>query len=310
MTIQQGAPCVPVSFYCRPHISAVHLPPAIRTDPPHAFEMESTLLERPFDTSFSYDTLNLEPFLQYPQSPYGVSSMARKSHQILSITPIFSLPHVAVPGPSSTPRLDFDSLNLTNTIGEYSYSSSYTTASPGRPYTPPENGVSPPAVYNLSAGELSSDGLASGRRSRGSGTHSPASVNSVPYASVPRSHRFNPIAAPATRSVTKAARRKSRNDDSDEEDDDFQPLPSGSNNTDARRETIRKQRIESEQRRRDELRDGYRRLKDALPVSNQKSSKVSLLDRATTHVKYLEMTAQQLQARLQQAENEVQRLRT
>lgn len=253
--------------------------------------MESTLLERPFDTSFSYDTLNLEPFLQYPQSPYGVSSMA-------------------LPGPSSSPRLDFDSLNLTNTIGEYSYSSSYTTASPGRPYTPPENGVSPPAVYNLSAGELSSDGLASGRRSRGSGTHSPAPVNSVLYASVPRSHRFNPIAAPATRSVTKAARRKSRNEDSDEEDDDFQPLPSGSNNTDARRETIRKQRIESEQRRRDELRDGYRRLKDALPVSNQKSSKVSLLDRATTHVKYLEMTAQQLQARLQQAENEVQRLRT
>lgn len=46
-----------------------------------------------------------------------------------------------------------------------------------------------------------------------------------------------------------------------------------------RREEIRKQRIESEQRRRDELRDGYRRLKDVLPVSNQKSSKVSLLDR-------------------------------
>ena len=46
-----------------------------------------------------------------------------------------------------------------------------------------------------------------------------------------------------------------------------------------RRETIRKQRIESEQRRRDELRDGYARLKDTLPASNQKSSKVSLLDR-------------------------------
>jgi hypothetical protein len=256
-----------------------------------------TLLEHPrspnfMDGSFGYDSLNLE-YLQYPQSPYGVSSMA-------------------LPGPSTSPRLDFDSLNLTNTIGEYSYSStSYTTASPGRPYTPPDNGISPPAVYNLSAGELSSDGLTSGRRSRGSGTHSPASVHSVPFASnIPRSHRFNPIAPPATRSATKAARRKSRNEDSDDEDEDFQPVASTSNTTDARRETIRKQRIESEQRRRDELRDGYRRLKDALPVSNQKSSKVSLLDRATTHVKYLEMTAQQLQARLQQAENEVQRLRT
>jgi len=46
-----------------------------------------------------------------------------------------------------------------------------------------------------------------------------------------------------------------------------------------RRETIRKQRIESEQRRRDELRDGYARLKETLPPSNQKSSKVSLLER-------------------------------
>ncbi|KAI6136254.1 hypothetical protein EDD17DRAFT_1566774 [Pisolithus thermaeus] len=261
--------------------------------------MDSTLLEHPrspnfIDAPFGYDSLNLEPYLQYPQSPYGVSTMA-------------------LPGPSSSsPRLDFDSLNLANTIGEYSYSSApYATASPGRPYTPPDNGISPPAVYNISAGELSSDSLNSGRRSRGSGTHSPASVHSVPYAAaVPRSHRFNPIAPPATRSATKSARRKSRNEDSDDEDDDFQPVASNSSTTDARRETIRKQRIESEQRRRDELRDGYRRLKDALPVSNQKSSKVSLLDRATTHVKYLEMTAQQLQARLQQAENEVQRLRT
>jgi len=47
----------------------------------------------------------------------------------------------------------------------------------------------------------------------------------------------------------------------------------------SRRETIRKQRIESEQRRRDELREGYARLKETLPASNQKSSKVSLLDR-------------------------------
>lgn len=46
-----------------------------------------------------------------------------------------------------------------------------------------------------------------------------------------------------------------------------------------RRELVRKQRIESEQRRRDELRDGYARLKAVLPPSTAKSSKVSLLDR-------------------------------
>lgn len=46
-----------------------------------------------------------------------------------------------------------------------------------------------------------------------------------------------------------------------------------------RKEATRRQRIEAEQRRRDELRDGYARLKEVLPVSNQKSSKVSLLER-------------------------------
>jgi hypothetical protein len=46
-----------------------------------------------------------------------------------------------------------------------------------------------------------------------------------------------------------------------------------------RKEATRKQRIEAEQKRRDELRDGYAKLKDVLPVSNAKSSKVSLLER-------------------------------
>jgi hypothetical protein len=42
---------------------------------------------------------------------------------------------------------------------------------------------------------------------------------------------------------------------------------------------IRRQHIETEQRRRDELRNGYHRLKEALPESNQKGSKCSFLDR-------------------------------
>jgi hypothetical protein len=101
------------------------------------------------------------------------------------------------------------------------------------------------------------------------------------------------------------------NDDSDEDDDqDFQPssLPIGGN-ADNRREAIRKQRIESEQRRRDELRDGYARLKETLPASNQKSSKVSLLDRATSHLRYLDSVREQLETKLRMAEAEVQRLR-
>jgi len=254
--------------------------------------METALLDHPkspnfMDTSsFQYDMSSIDPYLQYTESPYSIPMNL----------------------PNSSPLLDFNSSNMNNNLSDYSYSSSYTTASPARPFTPTDTGISPPTLYNLSAGEMSSDGMQSGRLSRGSGSHSP------PFpASVPRSHRYNPIAAPVTRPKAPVRRRSTKHEDSDDDEDDadFQPAVINSGgNTDMRRETIRRQRIESEQRRRDELRDGYRRLKDALPVSNQKSSKVSLLDRATTHVKYLEMTAQQLQTRLQSAESEVQRLRT
>lgn len=94
-----------------------------------------------------------------------------------------------------------------------------------------------------------------------------------------------------------------------------------------RKEATRRQRIEAEQRRRDELRDGYAKLKDVLPVSNQKSSKVSLLERgktindnlrhrmltlwrlATNHIIFLDKQTQDMQARLIVLEQEVQRLR-
>ncbi|KAG8711049.1 hypothetical protein FRC08_016395 [Ceratobasidium sp. 394] len=45
------------------------------------------------------------------------------------------------------------------------------------------------------------------------------------------------------------------------------------------REEVRRQRNKSEQQRRDGLRGGFARLKDILPVSNQRGSKMSLVDR-------------------------------
>jgi hypothetical protein len=119
--------------------------------------------------------------------------------------------------------------------------------------------------------------------------------------------------------ATRKRRARGADDDSDDDDDDgeFRPgslaehteMSGDTRIIQKRREEIRRQRIESEQRRRDELRDGYRRLKDVLPVSNQKSSKVSLLERATSHIKFLEVSQQQLQQRLASAESETQRLR-
>lgn len=169
-------------------------------------------------------------------------------------------------------------------MNEYTYSSTpnYTTSSPTRPFTP-TGSIYPGALSNLSAGELSSDSVSTSRSRRGSGAGSPGPIAPGSLAAVPRSHRFNPLAATVTRSSTRQQKKRAKGGSDDfasDDDDEFNPsliTPGASN--EVRREEIRRQRIESEQRRRDELRDGYRRLKDALPVSNQKSSKVSLLDR-------------------------------
>ena len=169
-------------------------------------------------------------------------------------------------------------------MNEYTYTSpsgNYSTGSPARPFTP--TGIFPGALSNLSPGDLSSDSVASGRSRRGSGSRSPVPPTVPPgsLAAIPRSHRFNPLGTAAITRASARQQQKKRSKGSDfasDDEDDFVPTNSAASN-DMRREESRRQRIESEQRRRDELRDGYRRLKDALPVSNQKSSKVSLLDR-------------------------------
>ncbi|TEB38663.1 hypothetical protein FA13DRAFT_390110 [Coprinellus micaceus] len=261
---------------------------------------QSQLLSMDFDSSktpsymdpveFNYMDSGLDSYLQYPQSPAFTG---------------LGLPQ------TTSPVAFNNSLSLSGSVGDYTYSS-MGAPSPARPFTPSEGAsISPHTLtYSLSAGEMSSDNT-SGRASRGSGTHSPPA--GVPYqATVPRSQRFNPIAAPAaSRPILRHKRRASKsNDESEDEDEEFQlAAPAGGATDSSRRETIRRQRIESEQRRRDELRDGYARLKETLPPSNQKSSKVSLLERATGHIRYLETVKEQLELRLKSAEAEVHRLR-
>ena len=197
---------------------------------------------------------------------------------------------ITVPAGSS-PRISFESLNIAGGLPDYAYSSgaSFTTGSPGRPFTPPDS-VCPPALTHLSNGELSSDSMPpnGSRKARSNSINSVGSPASS-HGSLPTSrgvHRFNPLnSARQTRGERK--RRASKDDyGSDDDEEDYAPQLASAN-TDQRREEIRRQRIESEQRRRDELRDGYRRLKDVLPVSNQKSSKVSLLDRGKLLLKTL-----------------------
>ncbi|TRM65828.1 hypothetical protein BD626DRAFT_566478 [Schizophyllum amplum] len=99
-----------------------------------------------------------------------------------------------------------------------------------------------------------------------------------------------------------------RSHDSDEDDNMGVNFPI-ENLASSRKEATRRQRIEAEQRRRDDLRDGYARLKDSLPSSNQKSSKVMLLERAVNRIRELELENQEMQRRLSSAEAEVHRLR-
>ena len=132
---------------------------------------------------------------------------------------MISSPLFLVPSPTIT-------LNLQNTIGDYTYSSS-----PTRPYTLADGtSISPPNLrsYTLSTSELSSDGVppASSCHSRCSSTQLPPA--SIPYAAtVPRLHCYNLIVIHPTRATKGAHKRRiSRsNNDSDEEDEEFHRRP-------------------------------------------------------------------------------------
>ncbi|KAG8701357.1 hypothetical protein FRC09_005415 [Ceratobasidium sp. 395] len=58
---------------------------------------------------------------------------------------------------------------------------------------------------------------------------------------------------------------------------------------------VRRHQVESEQRRRNELRIGFARLKEALPTSDKKCSKLALLERAAIYIGHLEARLQEKQ---------------
>ncbi|KAJ3773687.1 hypothetical protein FB446DRAFT_516934 [Lentinula raphanica] len=161
---------------------------------------------------------------------------------------------------------------------------------------PPSPELYDPLSPPVSGSDTSADGL---YNSSGNNSSSSSRANSL----VHRHTRYNPTPSP-----TSSSGRRSRGRSQDSDEDDMAPYQE--NLAHSRKEATRKQRIEAEQRRRDELRDGYAKLKDVLPVSNQKSSKVSLIERATNHIIHLEAVNRELQARLESLESEMHRLRT
>lgn len=169
----------------------------------------------------------------------------------------------------------------------------------GSPPPPSPDLMYDPLSPPVSGSDTSADGIY--HHSNSSGANSPSSSrgNSL----VHRHTRYNPTPSP----TSSAGRRRGRSHDSD--DDDGMGVTFVENLAHTRKEATRRQRIEAEQRRRDELRDGYAKMKDVLPVSNQKSSKVSLLERATNHILALEKANKEMQARIATLEQEMQRLR-
>jgi hypothetical protein len=269
-----------------------------------------------------------EQFLQFPQSPpshpfnfneaplttypaYGFSAPAPAvpaSHGVMDTTGSTPSPRPAfVPASPMTPPLT--SLSGSEISGDnMSQGHGWTTTS-----------ATPGGRSGYNSGYNSASGYVSGGAGSRSGTGSPGSSNS---------HGFTPYGAGlvhrSSRSYTRGMAERSahkrrgstsmRMADEDSYGSDDGESELGLNMpTDVvvsrRREEIRRQRIESEQRRRDDLREGFARLKDVLPVSNQKGSKMALLDRATSHVRYLEAMQQQMQAKLTASEMEVNRLR-
>ncbi|KAI0715100.1 hypothetical protein C8Q76DRAFT_619010 [Earliella scabrosa] len=162
---------------------------------------------------------------------------------------------------------------------------------PGQHFPPPAPGTSGDGIYHS-------------RNSSATGSPSSSRANSLVHR---HPLRYNPTPSPTSSSAGRRSRGHSISDDDDRHPMGGVNMAESLANT--RKEATRRQRIEAEQRRRDELRDGYARLKDVLPVSNQKSSKVSLLERATNHIVNLEKTNRQLQQRLATLEQEVSRLR-
>ena len=141
-----------------------------------------------------------------------------------------------------------------------------TSPTPPSPYDP----LSPP----VSGSDTSADGIYHhSRNSSATGSPSSSRANSLVHRSG-HTLRYNPTPSPTSSSAGRRSRGRSISDD-----DEPMGVSMAESLANTRKEATRRQRIEAEQRRRDELRDGYARLKEVLPVSNQKSSKVSLLER-------------------------------
>jgi len=156
-------------------------------------------------------------------------------------------------------------------------------------------------------------GAALSRSSSASSSIAPSPASSRASLHMGSSLRYNPIASPAGSSRSASSLRRRSIDEGAYSDDADGFDPGNANINDVmsgnRKENTRRQRIEAEQRRRDDLRDGYAKLRDVLPSKNLKGAKVAVLDRATSYIQQLESENATMGQRLSALQDECQRLR-
>lgn len=149
-------------------------------------------------------------------------------------------------------------------------------------------------------------------RSASANSSAPSPASSRSSLQMGHSIRYNPLASPAGSSRSGSSSRRRSVDDgiySDDATDLMNDPDLGDAMSSNRKEHTRKLRIEAEQRRRDDLRDGYAKLRDVLPSKNLKGAKVAVLDRATSYIVQLETEIAAMKQRVDSMEDECGRLR-
>jgi len=156
-------------------------------------------------------------------------------------------------------------------------------------------------AYSFGNTGTASDGQHSARRSLGSNPL--PSSSSGRYAA--RSRRFDPISVPTPRTSAPAASKNpnsnASNYDWDEGEEEYAQSPGS---VDSLQEAVRRQRNVSDQKRRDDLKGGFKRLRSALPT-DRKLSYAELLKYAVQYIMDLIATRDQLKAELETTKDEL-----
>nr|XP_018262326.1 uncharacterized protein I303_05342 [Kwoniella dejecticola CBS 10117]OBR84484.1 hypothetical protein I303_05342 [Kwoniella dejecticola CBS 10117] len=274
--------------------------------PPYAMTYES--ISAP-STSHGPNNIAQHPAFFHPYRSSATGDFARNPRSPPRSPALSSSPH----GSSVSHRLSFGaptSVSPSLVSPHSMIGSNLSDVSPNHPYMyqlPLTYGTPLTSVSNLANVSPTGPGL--------------SMVAGFPVPQHPQQHQASPSAKgrPATRPrQTRANAKKTIK----QEDDDISDVEDDGNTgvglglmvgdrvpVSNKREDVRKARIESEQRRRDELREGFKRLKDALPQSNQRASKVSLLDRSVAHIQSIEAANRYMLAQLEDANRECAKLR-